>query len=207
MNIFPAQPGTYIVERDMTVSPPITIKVPVVGWIHIEGTMAFPVSVMSHGGLTHGKAIQHPEGFISDPSHGMVFSSLEEWEAFMRTAKPGWNQPKPMDEHADDYLDTMEQADAHEAELEEAEEEIDNSGQVGPIEFGDKVYKSRSFWKYPQAGAIFQIEGGEPYPRDGRVEKITRDEFTALKKDGHAVIDPTLGEVSEEDDDDAMDLV
>lgn len=213
MNIFPAQPGTFIVERDLTVSPPVTVRVPVVGWNHVQGTMAFPIAVMNHGGLTHGKAILHPEGFVSDPTHGQVFTNLEEWETFMRTAKPGRKQapPKPSDEQADDYLETMEPADAYEAEQAE-EEEVENGEDaaneaVGPIEFGTKSYKSRSFWKYPLAGAIFQIEGGEPYPKDDRVEKITRDEFAALKKDGYAVIDPTLGEVSEEDDDDAMDLV
>lgn len=189
ITIFPAQPGTFMITRDPSTSPPSVIKVPVIGWNHVQGNMAFPVCVMNHGGLTHGKAILHPEGFVTDSVNGLTFETEAEWLSFMKTAKP-----KGATE-ADTRADAMNEA----------------VGPSGAIEFGTKTYKTNSFWSMPSENAIFQIEGGQPYPKDDRCSKVTRDEYAALKKQGATVIDPNSGEVggadSSDDDDDGMDLV
>lgn len=190
ITIFPAQPGTFMITRDPSTSPPSVIKVPVIGWNHVQGNMAFPVCVMNHGGLTHGKAILHPEGFVTDSVNGLTFETEAEWLSFMKTAKPkGATEAEPEEE------DAMNEA----------------VGPSGAIEFGTKTYKTNSFWSMPSENAIFQIEGGQPYPKDDRCSKVTRDEYAALKKQGATVIDPNSGEVggadSSDDDDDGMDLV
>lgn len=189
ITIFPAQPGTFMITRDPSTSPPSVIKVPVIGWNHVQGNMAFPVCVMNHGGLTHGKAILHPEGFVTDSVNGLTFETEAEWLSFMKTAKP--------DEEPD---------------VENGEDAMNEAvGPSGAIEFGTKTYKTNSFWSMPSENAIFQIEGGQPYPKDDRCSKVTRDEYAALKKQGATVIDPNSGEVggadSSDDDDDGMDLV
>lgn len=193
ITIFPAQIGTFMIERDPAANPPAVIRVPVIGWTHIQGNMAFPICAMNHGGLTHGKAILHPEGFVTDSVNGLTFETEAEWLNFIKTAKA------PGDEPEDDRAAAMPDDD-------EPEEDVESVGPAA-IQFGTKTYKTNSFWSMPSENAIFQIEGGKPYPKDERCEKVTRDQYAALKKGGATVIDPTPGEVSEEDDDDAMDLV
>ena len=193
ITIFPAQPGTFMITRDPSTSPPSVIKVPVIGWNHVQGNMAFPVCVMNHGGLTHGKAILHPEGFVTDSVNGLTFETEAEWLSFMKTAKPkGATDEEPDVENGEDAMN-------------------ESVGPSGAIEFGTKTYKTNSFWSMPSENAIFQIEGGQPYPKDDRCSKVTRDEYAALKKQGATVIDPNSGEVggadSSDDDDDGMDLV
>lgn len=191
ITIFPAQIGTFMIERDPSVNPPAVIRVPVIGWTHIQGNVAFPICAMNHGGLTHGKAILHPEGFVTDSVNGLTFETEAEWLNFIKTAKAPGDEPE---EETDDRAAAM------------PEEDVESVGPAA-IQFGTKTYKTNSFWSMPSENAIFQIEGGKPYPKDERCEKVTRDQYAALKKGGATVIDPTPGEVSEEDDDDAMDLV
>ena len=203
ITIFPAQPGTFLIERDASVSPPRIIKVPVIGWNHVQGNMAFPVCVMNHGGLTHGKAILHPEGFVTDSVNGLTFETEAEWLSFMKTAKPkGATEAEPEEE--DTRADAMPD---DESDVENGEDAVNEAvGPSGAIEFGTKTYKTNSFWSMPSENAIFQIEGGQPYPKDDRCSKVTRDEYAALKKQGATVIDPHSGEIPD-DDDDGMDLV
>mgnify|MGYP003403051377 CR=1 FL=1 len=210
ITIFPAQPGTFMIERDASVSPVRVVKVPVIGWNHVQGNMAFPVCVMNHGGLTHGKAILHPEGFVTDSVHGLTFETEAEWSNYMKTAKATGkpaSAPQEPDEPAEMPGDAIDDAD--EPDVENGEDAMNEK--VGPIRFGRKTYSTNSFWSMPLAHAVFQIEGGQHYPKDPRCEKVKRDEFAALKRAGATVIDPHSGEIGgaaePEDDDDAMDLV
>ena len=121
---FPAQPGTFMITRDPSTSPPSVIKVPVIGWNHVQGNMAFPVCVMNHGGLTHGKAILHPEGFVTDSVHGLTFETEAEWLSFMKTAKAKGNAE-------DTRADAMpEDEPAEEPDVENGEDAMSES--VGP---------------------------------------------------------------------------
>ena len=221
ITIFPAQPGTFMIERDPSVSPPRVIRIPVIGWNHVQGNMAFPVCVMNHGGLTHGKAILHPEGFVTDSVHGLTFETEAEWSNYMKTAKPGKARSAPQEPEDDDRASAMpdDASDDADGQQEGEDEDVRNGeddqnervGPTGAIQFGKKTYSTNSFWSMPSANAIFQIEGGNVYPKDDRCEKIKRDDYAKLKKAGATVIDPHSGVVGEEpgdeDDDDAMDLV
>lgn len=218
ITIFPAQPGTFMLTRDPSTSPASVQRVPVIGWNHVQGNMAFPVCVMNHGGLTHGKAILHPEGFVTDSVNGLTFETEAAWLSFMKTAKPKSTQ-KPVDEPEDNRAANMpdedenDDPDAPEADDEATTFKGDTSSRepepAGGIAFGKKTYSTNSFWHIPSANAIFQIEGGNVYPKDDRCEKIKRDDYAKLKKAGATVIDPHSGVVGDEpeDDDDGMDLV
>lgn len=206
MNYFPAAPGTLIAIRDHEATHGITYT-PVVGWCHVQGNLAFPIIGMAFGGMTHGKAIVTPDGYVTDPTHQMVFENVDEWIAFIDRAK----EPKPREDTKviDEALkaDTAPKATAAKPS---------KPAPTGQIEFGTKTFSTKSFWKVPEMEAIFEIEGGETYPKDARAEKIKRDDFAALKKAGWTKIDPRSGvldegeaeaETTEEDEDDSMDLV
>lgn len=53
-----------------------------------------------------------------------------------------------------------------------------------PVTFGLGVYKNKSFWHFKTAKAefLFELEGGETYPDDPRVRKITRAEFFSARR-------------------------
>jgi len=219
LTIFPAQPGTLMLVRDPGVT---TIqRVPVIGWQHMQGNLAYPICVMNHGGLTHGKAILHPEGFVTDAIHGLTFESEAEWVNFIKSAKPKSAQ-KPVERDSDDRAAKMPDEDADDApDAPETDDEDVHNGEDdandraaadhGSITFGTKTYKTNSFWVLADREGhdigVFQIEGDTPYPKDDRCRKVTRDEFAAAKREGVPVIDPHSGEIPEDDDDDAMDLV
>lgn len=219
ITIFPAQPGTFMIERDPSAHPPTVIRVPVIGWNHVQGNMAFPVCVMNHGGLTHGKAILHPEGYVTDSVHGQTFASEAEWMSFMKTAKRGQEEPEEAEDEDraasmpdNDPEPSDEPENEPDEDVENGEDDAnDHAAEGRPIEFGNKSYKSKSFWLLRGSEGhgigIFEIAGGENYPKDERVTKITRDEMATAKREGVPVIDPTSGEIGDEDDDDGMDLV
>lgn len=214
---FPAAPGTLIATRDMEATHGV-VYTPVVGWCHIQGNLAFPIAPLNFGGMTHGMAIVDPGGFVTDPVHMQVFESVEEWVRFIDLAKePKKANPNPEDRILESTDPLLHPDSPVEDESDVRNGEDDMNARVGPtaaedkpvqIQFGSKSYKSKSFWKAPYLESIFEIEGGTNYPDDGRVEKITRDDFTTLKKAGWDVIDPRTGVIGEEsEEDDGMDLV
>lgn len=196
MNIFPSTPGTFVATRDHAATHGV-YYIPVVGWAHVQGQLAFPILPIAFGGLTHGKCIVTPEGFVTDPTHGQVFDKIEDWIVFIDKAKRKGDDPEP---------DGVATAAKDPAPTKPAAAKTAPSG---PIVFGTKTYQSKSFWSYPEQNAIFELEGGVPYPKDDRVQKVTRDQFAALKRDGATKIDPN-GQVEEdpaEDEDDDGGLV
>lgn len=205
MNYFPAASGTLVVIRDHEAALGHTFT-PVVGWCHVQGNLAFPVLAMAFGGMTHGKAIVSPDGFVTDPTHGMVFENVDEWTAFIDMAKEP-TEASTTEAVIDAALKSGKPA-APETK----------PATTGKIAFGTKSYSTKSFWKVPDMKAVFEIEGGEVYPKDTRAEKVKREDFMALKKEGYTKIDPRSGvldeskdepepEVADEDDDDGSDLV
>lgn len=229
VTIFPAQPGTFLIERDPATNPAVITHIPVIGWQHLQGNLAFPIAVMNHGGLTHGKAILHPDGFVSDPTHGLTFADVAEWSAFIKTAKPkaGPKMPSVTDGigpgigrgTVDFNPDAAEAPDNRAAVMPDTSEPAKSRARPAApqaagkaIQFGTKVFSTNSFWRLKtenEHDPIFQIGGGDFYPKDARCEKIKREEYAAFKKAGSPVIDPrTFGSASgEAEDDDAMDLV
>lgn len=177
---FPAAPATYLIEaKDGAI-----VRTVIVGWCHVQGTIAFPVTVLATGGVKKGQAIEHPDGYVSDPVAKLTFTSVKEWQA---------------------AIDLHAEADDGQGELLEATEEAPDATEEAPdatgaISFGGKVFKQRSFWHMPNEGdgAIFVLEGGVSSPDDERCVKITGAEYKELKASGATEIDPSSGEIDEE---------
>lgn len=199
INVIPAAPGTFIIEYG---HDGIHSYTPIVGWQHVQGNMVFPLTVINQGGLSHGKAVVHPTGAVSDPTHRLCFSDVTEWLSFIAHAKPAKGEPEASTEGSAGTSEPPKANAAPRAAVPEKEKV--------PVQFGSKTYKTKSFWAYHDSttatDGIFEIEGEAPYPNDSRCSKITRDEFMALKKDT-AVVEPVPFVAEEPDDDDGMDLV
>lgn len=221
ITIFPAAAGTLLLTLDHRTSPPSIIRTPVIGWQHIQGPIAFPITVLNYGGMTHGNAIAHPDGMVSDPIHRLAFNTVAEWSAFMKTAKAPKSEPvapptEPVDEDdgvtgtpeppkpvntsgvspraVKEALDTK----AGERVVMETVRKIPDKPKGRP-----QVFKSKSFWKFVHEPHVFMVEGGveAPAKSDGDYEKITREEWLDLKKRSHTLLEWPL------EDDDGMNLV
>lgn len=166
MMIFPAQPGTNLVHKDDGVTAPI------VGFAYVQGNLVFPLFVMAgKSGCGPDEAVQHPDGLISYPAKSRFFTSLGEWQEWMRD----------------------------QAEEEEAQVAATGGPDKSPIKFGTTKYKTKSYWHWQTANAIFEIEGEAAIPDDPRVVKVKRDEFADLKKAGASKIDPHAGVIEDEE--------
>lgn len=214
----PAAAGCFVVTADFGQSPPVAYHVPIVGWQHVQGNMCFPMTAMNFGGVSHGSAILHESGWITDPTHRLCFENLQEWIAFIRTAKPkdtaktgaqlaAEAKQKPAETAAEE-----EEAPAATSAPVARRKAADAPKTAAPaatgIVWGSKSYTGKSFWQCERG--IFILEGGVPYPKSGAT-KVTRDEHAAAKRAGAQVIDPHASaeepETTTEDEDDGMDLV
>lgn len=143
----------------------------IVGYIHVQGTRVDPVTALARGSAIYAhEAIQFADGSLDYPAKGLHFERYADWEEYMSANAP--KKEVPVDSPA-----------------------VDTS----PLKFGDKTYNTKSFWHWDLANAIFEIEGGQPYPNDPRAVKIKRDEFAALKRDGAVKVDPHAGLILEDD--------
>lgn len=77
MTIFPAAPGTIMVVYDLA-SKELKF-LPVIAWQHVQGNIAFPVTVVPHNGLSLTSAIVHPDKKVCSPSMGRSFDSPKHW--------------------------------------------------------------------------------------------------------------------------------
>ena len=203
ITIFPAAPGTTLLAYDFNARVTHT---PVIGWQHIQGQIAFPVTVVNHGGMTHGNAVQHPDGMVSDPTHRIAFKDVAEWVAFMKTAKAPKATSSPVDEEEEDDTTTTPFSVYPEERVQPAA-----APSPAPVKarIPDKpkgkpqVFKSKSFWKLVHEPHVFVVEGGveAPAKNDPDYEKITREEMLELKRKSHTELEWPLPE------DDGMELV
>lgn len=83
-----------------------------------------------------------------------------------------------------------------------------------PIIWGEKSAKTKSYWVWHSATAVFELPGDHAYPNDTRIEKIKRDQFQELKRGGYVEMDPTTGVIAteappaaDEDEDDTSNLI
>lgn len=145
----------------------------IVGFAYVQGNLAFPIfAVPTKSGVGPLEAIEHPDGAVSYPAKARTFESVTDWMSFV--------------EDLDD-------------ETAEAKKPVEGTKpDDSPIKFGTKSNKTKSFWYWPTANAVFEIEGEAVLPDDKRVEKIKRDEFFNLKRDGAVKIDPHAGVIVEE---------
>lgn len=113
-------------------------------------------------------------------------------------------------DNADDWRDALET----EALVKEPEPGPDTK----PILWGDKSAKTKSYWAWHTASAVFELPGDHKYPNDTRIVKIKRDEFQELKRNGFVEMDPTTGVITpetaapetaaaEDDEDDTANLI
>lgn len=226
--IFPAPPGTYLVERKPDEER--TEYTPVVGYYHVQGGIVFPLCAISHGGLTRYRALLTPDGYVTDPSAGLVCASLAEWEKIadtegyskmkVRNGIPAAPEPaRPVDDTGDyvpEEYDDQRQAERPATAADNAE-----PVKPAPARIPDKpkgkpqVFKTTSFWRMADGGDIFQVAGGveAPAKNDGDYAKITRDEFASLKREGADVRvwpfddDEDAASEPEDDEDDGSGLI
>lgn len=207
MTVFPAALDTYIIELALDTELGF-VRTPVVGWTRHGITYALPITPIA--GVSqprHGRAILHPDGFVSDPTHGLVFATPGEWLSFMQTAKaPAATTETEVEADTetetgadDDHImprflreaapKTPVASSSGDVRDRHTEPRVAVGALVGhePIDLSGKPYKTKSYWKCSQPPCIFEIPGGDHRPDDARCEKITRDEFTKLKKAGYSV--------------------
>ena len=211
ITIFPAAPGTTLLTYDFNAR---VTRTPIIGWQHIQGQIAFPVTVINTGGMTHGNAVYHPDGMVSDPIHRLAFQDVSEWAAFMKTAKApkGNTTPSsPVEEPEEEEAVTFHKDTSPPSSYHAGANEAPKAGVTAApkTRIPDKpkgkpqVFKSKSFWKLVHEPHVFVVEGGveAPAKNDPDFEKITREEMLELKRKSHTELEWPLPE------DDGMDLV
>lgn len=195
----PAAPETFIVgpEGERTAV--------IIAWQWVTGNYMMPVFDIARTGILKQEAIQHPDGTVSHPDSKGLFNDVRDWVSYAHAHNlaeiteevkaPAKTGPKP-----------RAKADAPE----------DPPDPNRPIVFGTKTFKTKSFWHWPTANAVFEIEGEQSVPDDPRVLKVKRDEWYDFKRAGAVEIDPHAGTILEsepaaepvdETEDDDMDVV
>lgn len=189
-----ANGNTYIIDRPR--GEKLATLIPVLAYVYVQGNVAFPICAMAHGGLTRGRALVTPDGFVTDPSYGIVCATIEEWMKL--TNSPAyWDAPEkqkklaavqppaePTAEGLNMDSKAREPAKTPTAKAEPQTQRLPDKPLGKPQKF-----QTTSFWRSTNADAIFKVEGDHDAPpkNDARFEKIKRDEWQALKKAGHLV--------------------
>jgi hypothetical protein len=175
MDAFVAAPNTFIVERVPLPEGQITTKLPVVGWVYVQGTVAFPICPLAYGGLTDKRAVLLPSGMVCDRFFGETFANLEEWESACDLKGPidrsGAPDPDSVIEERPRTVDTLRKPSDTPARK--------------PKRI--RTLQQKSFWGKKDEQVILVAEGGAELPDDRDWMKITRDEFQTRKRDGYVV--------------------
>lgn len=223
MTIFPATPGTYIINREQ--GEKFATLIPVVGFHHIQGNIVFPLTLMPGGGLTIGRALMTADGFVNDPAFGEVFESKDEWMQI--TNSPGYWETKSKMPPAEmplwnglDAKVTIAPAGIHGEKTNEVEVRISRPKAIpdkpARTDRAARVFKTNSWWQNERDHEIKQIDGGEqvPFENDPVWQKVGLIDYKARKKDGWVVvknvdIGPAAGSfpVYADEDDDGADLI
>ena len=225
--IFPAPPGTYLVERKPDEGR--TEYTPVVGYYHVQGGIVFPLCAIAHGGLTRYRALLTPDGYVTDPSAGLVCASLAEWERIADTE--GYTKLKVRNGHMPAPAPEAEPEDLKAERREDRDEGKEPEEQTRPATVATKaatripdkpkgkpqVFQTTSFWRTTDGNDIFVVEGGTEAPakNDPSYVKIKRDDYQALKREGADVIkwpldadeDGNAASEPEDDEDDGSGLI
>ncbi len=177
MDAFVAAPNTYIVERAMFDGNWVTTKLPVVGWVYVQGTRAYPIAPLSFGGLTDKRAVLLPSGLVCDVYFDATFASLEEWENACDVKGPV------------DRTGSTDPASVIEDRKPGPATPVVRQAAAAPARKPKKVrtLQQKSFWGKKDAQVILIAEGGVELPDDRDWVKITRDEFSIRKRDGYVV--------------------
>ena len=166
MNIFPAALGTVLRQFDEDGS---YNTFPIIGWLHITGTMAQPILTVGNQPITSNSVLETPvdDGVMfSHPSSGRCWFGQNEDEMIDFVGQF-------MAEHPVPGLKTEKSGPAK-----TDKSEPQPGPDTRPLHFGNQSYKTRSFWHWPDANAVFEIEGEQVYPSDPRAVKVKREEKT-----------------------------
>lgn len=216
LTIFPAPAGTYLLEREQGAKE--ARKVPVLGFSHIQGGIVFPLCAIPHGGLTRGRALLTADGFVTDPSYGVVCGTVEEWMVLTALSSYWTGSDKapgvaPQEAASDDGPESTSDVQR------QAERPATAADNATPRRIPDKpagktqVFINKTFWQHVgnhgDIDYIFVVEGGEPAPAKNAPGflKIKRDEFQIEKKAGMTVVEDWRTGVVEEPGSDDLDEV
>lgn len=171
LNVFPAQPETTVIDANGNNVAHI------IGWVLIQGAMAHPVFAVNRSGIAATEAIWHADGTVTHPHSQKFFEDADRWVAFIETET--------------DVAETVT------GEKPTGTTE-GTAPDTSPLVFGNKSNKTKSFWHWPVANAIFEIEGDAALPNDPRAVKVKREEFAELKRNGAVKIDPHAGIIEDD---------
>lgn len=219
VHTIPAPAGTFILDREQGAEH--AFRIPVIGYTFVQGGVAFPITVMPNRGLTKGRALLTPDGFVSDPAYGIVCATAAEWMQLSSKAdywsKPSMVPDAPADVPDDPVEEGARRADAaHRAD--EAYRRKDSSGSFDTallanripdkpkVKKPPRIFKTNSYWHFQRGAkpdtkwdAVWMIPGGTPVPgEDEPYVKITGEEFKAHKKAGVSELDPRSGPLAQE---------
>lgn len=201
-NQFAAQPGTFLRVWDADGD---TKDIPVVGWSNLTGQLANPLTPIPSMGIGKNAMVVIPplsnddEIYFCHAETGTVCYSGEDAESFMS----GYLEEHPMPRGPEKGDDTVKTTTAPKT--------TGPTQTVGPLHFGNQSFKTKSFWHWPEANAVFEIEPEQVIPSDPRVKKVKRDEYAVFKRDGASLIDPHAGadieQPAEDEGEDFSDVV
>lgn len=183
-NQFPAMPGTFLRVWDEDGDPK---DIPIVGWMNITGQLALPLTPVPNPGTDKNTMVvvtptdEQGEVYYCHRATGTIYYSADDADNFMA----GYLEANPMPS-------APEKGDAS------VKTDTKAGPDTRPLHFGSQTYKTKSFWHWPDANAVFEIEGEQVYPSDPRAIKVKREEYAQFKRDGAVVIDPHAGVITEE---------
>jgi hypothetical protein len=186
-NQFAAQQGTFLRVWDADGD---TKDIPVVGWMNITGQLAMPLTPVPNPGTDKNSMVVVPPA--GDPADG-------EWYFCHRATGVVCYSHEDAGEYMAEYLGENpipEPTEKGDASVKSSDPQP--GPDTRPLHFGSQTYKTKSFWHWPDANAVFEIEGEQVYPSDPRAIKVKREEYAQFKRDGAVVIDPHVGVITEE---------
>lgn len=182
-NQFAAQPGTFLRVWDADGD---TKDIPIVGWMNLTGQLALPLTPVPNPGTDKNSMIvivTPGEEFFCHRATGTICCNSDDAGEYMA----GYLEEHPIPEPTEKGDASVKSSDPQ------------PGPDTRPLHFGSQTYKTKSFWHWPDANAVFAIEGEQVYPSDPRAIKVKREEYAQFKRDGAVVIDPHAGVIEKDD--------
>ena len=181
MNCFAALPGTQLINLD-----PDTPALPVVGWAACGGPKLLPLVVGRAGPLVAGDAVLAESGRVFDLVTGVVYEDEESWRDYTLGAddyRAGTTGLPAISFPAAAAPAAVVNMAAPTATPTSTKPVPTITGTKPNVDFSGKVYAKQSFWQAPpeNPNVVFILEPGLEAPISG-AEKITRDQFQALRR-------------------------
>lgn len=198
MTYFPAEPGTWLIDMDPDVEP-----IPIIGWVASANT-AFPILPISADPVSGHAYRLAGTGAVVDPAWSRTFESEEAWRAAAGREAP-YEPGTSLFFSAPEKKAAKPKASSSSSSTSAA---VPNVPGIERLDFGNKSYKSKSFWHYRDDDHefVFELPGETPIPTNEEVDKITRAKFFELRKDlTVAAVNPDELLGSDEDEDDDID--